>query len=84
MLHYTASPRVRLVALSMYYNIFIKTENIGVDENGRIICPYLLARAHIYFYITFLGMNDAMTCNIVAQYSAVQYKSKSHTTYLPP
>ena len=52
-----------------YY--FIKTENIALDEIGRIICPQLLASAHTYFYIKLLCMKDAMTCNIVTHYSAV-------------
>ena len=45
MLHHTAEPRGRPAALSMHHIIFIKTENIAVDEIGRIICSYLLARA---------------------------------------
>ena len=45
MLHHTAEPRGRPVAASMYHMIFIRTENIAVDEIGRIICSYLLARA---------------------------------------
>ena len=44
---------------------------------------YLLARAHTYFYIKSLCVNDGVACNIVAYYCAVQYKFKSHTTYLP-
>ena len=52
--------------------IFIKTENIAVDEIGRIICSYLLQRAHTYFDIKLLCMNDTVMCNIVAHYSAVQ------------
>ena len=44
MLHLTAEPRGRPVASSMYH-IFIKTENIAVDEIGRIICSHLLAHA---------------------------------------
>ena len=51
---------------------FIKTENIAVDEIGRIICSHLLARAYTYFYIKLLCVNDAVTFNIVAHYSAVQ------------
>ena len=54
--------------------IFITTENIAVDEIGRMKCSYLLARAHIYFYIKLLCMHDAVTCNIIANYSAVHYK----------
>ena len=42
MLHLTAELRGRPVASSMY---FIKTENIAVDEIGRIICSRLLSRA---------------------------------------
>ena len=37
----------------MYHIIFIKTENIAVDEIGRIICPHLLARAHKYFILNY-------------------------------
>ena len=44
MLYLTAEPRGRPVASSMYRIIFIKTENIAVDEIGRVICSYLLAR----------------------------------------
>ena len=40
MLHVTAKPRSKI-----YRIIFIKTENIAVDEIGRIICSHLLARA---------------------------------------
>ena len=45
MLHHTAEPRGRPAASSMHHIIFIKTENIAVDEIGRIICSYLLAHA---------------------------------------
>ena len=45
MLHLTAEPHGRPVALSMSHIIFIKTENIAVDEIGRITYSYLLARA---------------------------------------
>ena len=45
MLHHTAEPRGRPAASSMHHIIFIKTENIAVDEIGRIMCSYLLARA---------------------------------------
>ena len=45
MLHLAAEPRGRPAASSMYHIIFIKTENIAVDEIGRIICSHLLARA---------------------------------------
>ena len=55
-----------------YYFFFIKTENIADDEFGRIICSYPLTRAHTYFYIKWLCMHDAVKCNIVANYSAVQ------------
>ena len=49
MLHLTALPRGRLVASSMYHIIFIKTENIAVDEIGRMICPRLPARPKTFF-----------------------------------
>ena len=45
---------------------FIKTENIAVNEIGRIICSQILLRAQEYFYIKLLCMHDAVTCNIVA------------------
>ena len=45
MLYLTEEPRGRPVATSMYHIIFIKTENVAVDEIGRIICSHLLARA---------------------------------------
>ena len=45
MLHLTAEPRGGQVTPSMYHIIFIKTENIAVDEIRRIICSHLLARA---------------------------------------
>ena len=51
MLHLTAEPRGKQVASGMYHIIFIKTENIAVDEIGGIICSHLLARAQSYFYI---------------------------------
>ena len=35
-----------IVASGMYHIVFIKTENIVVDEIGRIICSHLLAHAH--------------------------------------
>ena len=73
MLHRTAEPRGRPVASSVYRIIFIKTENITVDEIGRIICSHLPARAQTYFNLKLLCMHDAMTCNIVGNYSAVQY-----------
>ena len=38
-----------IVASGMYYIVFIKTENIVVNEIGRIICIHLLAYAHTYF-----------------------------------
>ena len=45
MLHLTEEPRGRPVASSMYHIIFfIKTENIAVDEIGRIISSHLLER----------------------------------------
>ena len=55
----------------MYHIIFIKTENITVDEIGRIICSHLLASVHTYLYIELLSMHDAVTCDIVAYYSSV-------------
>ena len=69
MLHLTAEPRVRpssCIKHVLYHIIFIKTENIAVDEIGRIICSHLLARAQSYFYRKLLCMHDAMTCYIVA------------------
>ena len=45
MLNLTTEPRGRLVASSMYHIIFIKTENIAVDEIWRIIYSHLLAHA---------------------------------------
>ena len=44
MLHLNAEPRGP-AASSMYHIILIKTENITVDEIGKIICSHLLARA---------------------------------------
>ena len=38
-----------IVASGKYYIVFIKTENIVVNEIGRIICTHLLAHAHTYF-----------------------------------
>ena len=38
-----------IVASGMYHIVFIKTENIVVDEIGRIIYSHLLAHDHIYF-----------------------------------
>ena len=38
-----------IVASGMYHIVFIKTENIVVDEIGRNICSHLLAHAHTYF-----------------------------------
>ena len=40
-----------LVASGMHYIVFIKTGNIVINEIGRIICTYLLAHSHTYFYI---------------------------------
>ena len=51
---------------------FIKTENIVVDEIGRMICSHPLAHAHTYFYITLLCMHDAAKYTIVALNSTVQ------------
>ena len=57
-----------MVVLSMYHIIFfIKTENIAVNEIGRIICSHPLAHAQ-----TSLCMHDTVTCNFVAYYNAVQ------------
>ena len=61
-----------IVASGMYHSVFIKTENIVVDEIGSIICSHLLANAHTYFYITLLCMHDTATYNIVAINSTVQ------------
>ena len=47
-----------IVASGMYYIVFIKTENIVVDEMGRIICSHLLVHAHTYFHIKLLCMHD--------------------------
>ena len=60
-----------IVASSMSYIIFINTENIAVDEIGRIIWSHLLARDHIYFYIKLSCMHGAVTYNIVIIYSTV-------------
>ena len=38
-----------IVASGMNHIVFTKTENIVVDEIGRIICSHLLAHAHTYF-----------------------------------
>ena len=38
-----------IVASGMYYIVFIKTENVVVNELGRIICTDLLAHAHKFF-----------------------------------
>ena len=38
-----------IVASGMYHIVSIKTENVVVDEIGRIICLHLLAHAHAYF-----------------------------------
>ena len=38
-----------IVASGMYYIVLIKTENIVVNEIGRIICTHLLAHAHTHF-----------------------------------
>ena len=60
-----------IVASGMYHIVFNKTENIFVNENGRIICTHLLTHAHTYFYITLLCIHDTATYNIVAIYSIV-------------
>ena len=44
-LHLNAEPRDRPAEASMYHIIFNKTENIAVEEIGRIICSDLLERA---------------------------------------
>ena len=41
MLHITTEQRGRLVASRMYHIMFIKKENIAVDEIGRIIYVYI-------------------------------------------
>ena len=62
-----------IVASGMYHIDFIKTENIIVYEIGRIIiCSYLLAHAHTYFYINSLCMHDTATYNMVAINSTMQ------------
>ena len=38
-----------IVASGMYHIVLIKTENIVVNEIGRIICTHLLAHTHTYF-----------------------------------
>ena len=51
-----------VVESSMYNTLFfIKTENIAVDEVGRIICSHLPERTNIYLYIyiKLLCMQDA-------------------------
>ena len=45
MLHISAESRGRPVTSRMYHIIFVKTENIAVDEIGRILCSHLLASA---------------------------------------
>ena len=47
-LHFTAYNHA-VVATSMCHLNFIKTENITIDQIGRIICYHLLARAYSYF-----------------------------------
>ena len=49
MLHLTAEPHSRPVAWCMYHIISLKTENIAVNEIGRIICSHLLEGALSYF-----------------------------------
>ena len=68
------------VESGMYHIVLFKTENIVVDEIGRIICSHLLAHAHTYFQITSLCMHDTATYNIVALNSTVQQKFKSQST----
>ena len=70
---YVASLHNHAIVASVIYHIaFIKTENIVVDEIGRIVCSHLLAHAHEYFYITFLCMHDTATYNILVINSNVQ------------
>ena len=38
-----------IAASGMCHIVFIRTENIVVDEIGRIICSHLLAHVHTYF-----------------------------------
>ena len=56
---------------------------MAVDEIGKNIWSRLLARADTYFYIKLLCIHDAVTCNIAANYSAVQCKKKfkCHSIY---
>ena len=61
-----------IIASGMYHIVFIKTENIVVDEIGTMICSHLQAHAHAYFYITLLCMHDIATYNIVAIKNIVQ------------
>ena len=61
-----------IVASGMYYIVFIKTENILVNEIGRLIRTHLLAHAHTYFYITLFCMHDTATYNLVAINSTEQ------------
>ena len=53
MLYVASLHNHEVVVSGMYHIVFIKTENIVVDEIGRITCSYLLAHTHTYFYITF-------------------------------
>ena len=46
---YVASLHNHAIVSGMYHIAFIKTENIVVDEIGRIICSHLLAHDHTYF-----------------------------------
>ena len=61
-----------IVASGINHIVFIKTENIVVDEIGSILCSHLLAHAHTYFKITLLCMHDTATYTIVAINSTVQ------------
>ena len=61
-----------IVASGIYHIVFMKTENIVVNEIGRIICTHLLAHAHTYFYITLFCMHHKAKYNIVAINSTVQ------------
>ena len=53
MLHLTVEPRGRPVASSVYHIYFIITENVAVDEIGRIICSHLLAYTQMFFIYNY-------------------------------
>ena len=46
-----------IVASGMYHTVFIKTENIIVDEIGRSICSYLLAQSRSYIFLNNIIMH---------------------------